>query len=116
LETSAAFAARGVVTANDSDIRVATNLLNYGHIHSGFHQPWALGSGVPNPSASVKMSTTRPWVVSGDAFGIKSWTTLDVASSEFYSDDDARGLLGAIATVCDCWERKDHALCLRNVA
>ena len=35
LETSASFAARSIVTANKSDARVAINLLNFGHIHSG---------------------------------------------------------------------------------
>lgn len=37
-------------------------------------------------------------MVSGDAFGIKSWTTSDHAYQEYFADDDARGLLGAIAT------------------
>ena len=37
-------------------------------------------------------------VVSGDAFGIKAWTTADHAYQEFFSDDNARGLLGAVAT------------------
>ena len=36
--------------------------------------------------------------MSGDAFGIKAWTTADHAYQEFFSDDNARGLLGAVAT------------------
>eukprot|EP00750_Incisomonas_marina_P032186 INCI8939.2.p1 GENE.INCI8939.2~~INCI8939.2.p1 ORF type:complete len:787 (-),score=99.24 INCI8939.2:698-3058(-) len=97
LETSASFAARSIVTANKSDARVAINLLNFGHIHSGFHQPWALGAGQPD-AASIHLAQTRPWVVSGDAFGLKAWTTVDHAYTLYYGDDDARGLLGAVAT------------------
>ena len=88
-ETSASFAVRSVVTANASDATVAQNLLNYGHQHSGYSQPWAVGAGTADG---------RPWVVSGDAFGVMSWTTADTAYEKMYKDDDARGLLGAIAT------------------
>ena len=77
---------------------VATNLLNYGHLHSGFHQPWALGSGAPDQYTNTHTKSTRPWAVSGDAFGIKSWTTSDHAYQEYFADDDARGLLAAVAT------------------
>ena len=64
-------------------------LLDAGHIHSGYSQPWAIGAGSAND---------RPWVVSGDAFGLMAWTTADQAYELFYKDDDARGLLGAIVT------------------
>lgn len=95
-ETSASFAARGVLTGNASDQLVSTNLLNFGHLHSGYHQQWALGAGAPDSQNVVRAN--RPWIVSGDAFGVKSWTTSDHAYRLFYSDDDARGLLGAVCT------------------
>eukprot|EP01050_Picozoa_sp_SAG11_P014899 SAG11_NODE_1881_length_4130_cov_2.080873_3_plen_389_part_00 len=88
-ETSASFAVRSVVTANTSDVTVAQNLLNYGHQHAGYSQPWAVGA---------QSADGRPWVVSGDAFGIMSWATRDEAYELMYKDDDARGLLGAVAT------------------
>ena len=44
-ETSAAFAARAILTGSAIDTAVATNLLNFGHIHAGFSQPWAVGGG-----------------------------------------------------------------------
>jgi hypothetical protein len=97
-ESSASFAVRAVLTGNASDRLVATNLLNFGHLHSGYHQPWALGAGQPDPYTAIHTKATRPWVVSGDAFGIKSWTTMDHSYQEYFSDDDARGLLGAVAT------------------
>jgi hypothetical protein len=99
-ESSASFAVRSVLSGEDDavDRRVATNLLNYGHIHSGYHQSWALGAGQPDPYTSVHTAASRPWIVSGDAFGLMSWTTSDHAYQEFFSDDDARGLLGAVAT------------------
>jgi hypothetical protein len=97
-ETSASFAVRSVITGNVSDRDVSMNLLNYAHLHAGFHQPWAVGSGKPDPYTTKHTRETRPWTVSGDAFGLMSWTTLDHAYQEFFSDDDARGLLGAIAT------------------
>jgi hypothetical protein len=90
-EVSASFAVRAAVTSNVSDARVATNLLNYGHVHSGYQQPWAVGGG-------AQLTSSRPWTVSGDAFGLMAWTTADAAYTKFYKDDDARGLLGAIAT------------------
>lgn len=90
-ESSAAFAVRGVVLGNASDLRVAQNLLNYGHIHAGYHQPWAVGAG-------PDIVKRRDWIAAGEAFGIMSWTTSDNAYEEFYKDDDARGLLGAIVT------------------
>ena len=62
-ETSAAFAVRGLVSNNSSDIAVAKNLLNYGHIHSGYHQPWVVGGG---PS----LKETRPWVRPSQASGV----------------------------------------------
>jgi hypothetical protein len=74
-ETSASFAVRSVVTGNASDVRVAQNLLNYGHVHAGYSQPWAIGAG---------SADTRPWVVSGDAFGLMSWTTHDEAYELMY--------------------------------
>ena len=58
-------------------------LLDAGHIHSGYSQPWAIGAGSAND---------RPWVVSGDAFGLMAWTTADQAYELFYKDDDARGI------------------------
>ena len=56
-------------------------MLGAGHIHSGYSQPWAIGAGSAND---------RPWVVSGDAFGLMAWTTADQAYELFYKDDDAR--------------------------
>ena len=97
-ETSSAFAVRAAVTGNESDRLVATNLLNYGHIHAGFHQPWALGAGQPDIYTNIHTGATRPWVVSGDAFGLMAWETMDHAYQLYYSDDNARGFLGAIAT------------------
>ena len=92
-ETSASFAVRAAVTGNVSDRLVATNLLNYAHLHAGFHQAWAVGANGGGGTADG-----RPWVISGDTFGIKSWTTSKGAYELFYKDDDARGLLAAIAT------------------
>ena len=89
-ETSASFAVKALVAKNSTDRRVATNLLNYAHIHSGFHQPWIVGAG-------DAIRTARPWTT-GDGFGLLAWTTADNAYEEFYKDDDARGLLGAVAT------------------
>jgi hypothetical protein len=97
-ETSASFAVRAVLTGNTSDELVATNLLNYGHLHSGYHQPWAVGAAQPDPYTSIHTKDSRPWVVSGDAFGLKAWTTMDHSYQEYFNDDDARGLLGAVAT------------------
>jgi hypothetical protein len=97
-ESSASFAVRAQLSGNKSDARVATNLLNYGHIHSGYHQPWAVGAGQPDPYIQQHLKATRPWVVSGDAFGLMAWTTMDHSYVEYFSDDDARGLLGAVAT------------------
>ena len=88
-ESSSSFAVRAVLTDNASDARVAANLLSFAHLHSGFHQPWALGAG---------SADRRPWVVAGDAFGVMGWATNDGAYEEFYKDDDARGLLGAMVT------------------
>lgn len=94
---------RSVLTGgNAADRRVATNLLNYGHIHSGYHQSWALGAGQPDKYTSSHTKDSRPWILSGDAFGLMSWTTMDHAYQEFFSDDDARGLLGAVATAVSC--------------
>eukprot|EP00040_Diaphanoeca_grandis_P026893 m.151655 g.151655 ORF g.151655 m.151655 type:complete len:876 (+) comp30772_c0_seq2:72-2699(+) len=90
-EASTSFAVRGIVTNNKSDIAVATNLLNFGHIHSGYSQPWVVGGG-------SNLDKARPWASTGGAFGIKAWTTADNAYTEFYKDDDARGLLGALGT------------------
>ena len=97
-ESSAAFAVRSVVTGNASDAAVARSLLNFGHMHAGYHQPWAVGAGPPTSIPGAVTADGRPWVVSGDAFGLMSWTTHDGAYEEFYKDDDARGLLGAMAT------------------
>lgn len=97
-EASASFAVRSVLTGSKADRLVSTNLLNYGHVHAGFHQPWALGGNAPDPYTKVHTRDSRPWIISGDAFGIKSWTTLDHAYQQFFVDDDARGLLGAMAT------------------
>ena len=96
---------RSAVTGSTADKRTAINLMNFGHIHSGYHQPWALGSGMADPYTKSHLVQTRPWAVSGDAFGLKAWTTTDHAYQLYYSDDDARGLLGAIATVCWCGVR-----------
>jgi hypothetical protein len=83
-----------VVTGNASDRVVATNLLNFGHIHAGYSQPWVVGAG-------PALTAERPWAPVGDAFGIKSWTTNDAAYRLFYKDDDARGLLvGGQPFVC----------------
>ena len=76
-ETSASFAIRGVLTQNASDRQVAKNLLNYGHIHSGFHQPWAVGGG-------SGLKSSRPWVPDGSGFGLMAWTTNDAAYKLFY--------------------------------
>ena len=98
-ESSASFAVRAAVEGSDgSDVDVATNLLNYAHQHAGFRQPWALGSGWLDDYTTLHTAKLRPWVVSGDAFGMLSWTTADHAYQEYFSDDDARGLLGAVAT------------------
>ena len=70
---------------------MAQNLLNYGHIHSGYHQPWAVGAG-------ANIVSQRDWIAAGDGFGLMAWTTADAAYEKFYKDDDARGLLGAIVT------------------
>ena len=72
-ESSASFAVRSVITANASDALVATNLLNYGHLHSGYHQPWAVGGGAPDIYTEDHTKDSRPWVVSGDAFGLMAW-------------------------------------------
>jgi hypothetical protein len=85
-ESSTSFAVRAVVTGNVSDRLVAINLLNFGHIHAGYSQPWVVGAG-------PALTADRPWAPVGDAFGIKSWTTNDAAYRLFYKDDDARGLL-----------------------
>lgn len=74
-----------------------------------FHQPWALGAGQPD-AASIHLAQTRPWVVSGDAFGLKAWTTVDHAYTLYYGDDDARGLLGAVATVRLCTTLQLHTV------
>ena len=80
------------MTQNSTDKRTATSLLNYGHIHSGFSQPWAVSGG------HTTVSGSRPWILNGNAFGVIAWTTDDAAYSKYYSDDDARGILGAIVT------------------
>ena len=90
-ESSASFAVRGRVTKNSSDLLVGTNLLSYAHIHAGYTQPWIVGAG-------AETDASRPWTASGDAFGLLSWTTADAAYELYYKDDDARGMLGAIAT------------------
>ena len=98
-ESSASFAVRSVIKGGDAaDRQTATKLLNYGHIHSGYHQSWALGAGQPDKYTNIHTKTTRPWILSGDAFGLMSWTTMDHSYQEYFSDDDARGLLGAVAT------------------
>jgi hypothetical protein len=66
-ESSASFAARSVITGNASDRDVSMNLLNYAHLHAGFHQPWVVGSGKPDPYTKLHTQDMRPWVVSGDA-------------------------------------------------
>ena len=50
-ESSASFAVRSLLAHGKNatsdaqrDRAISTNLLNYGHIHSGFSQPWAVGS------------------------------------------------------------------------
>jgi hypothetical protein len=62
-ETSASFAVRSVITGNVSDRDVSMNLLNYAHLHAGFHQPWAVGSGKPDPYTTkhTRESSTQ-WV------------------------------------------------------
>jgi hypothetical protein len=60
-ETSASFAVRSVITGNVSDRDVSMNLLNYAHLHAGFHQPWAVGSGKPDPYTTKHTRETRPW-------------------------------------------------------
>ena len=70
-ESSASFAVRSLLAHGENatadakrDRATATNLLNYGHIHSGFSQPWAVGAIGPNLVAA------RPWTTTGDAFGL----------------------------------------------
>ena len=87
-ETSFAFAVRsaasavGAVKNADEDRTIAQNLLNYAMLHSGFSQPWT----VPPPliTQSPDYSATRPWLVSGDAFGVLAWTTNNAAYEEMY--------------------------------
>ena len=71
-ETSASFAALGAVTGDAASVRIASNLLSYAHIHSGFHQLWTVGAGSTERAA-------RPWAPRGDAFGILAWDTGDAA-------------------------------------
>jgi hypothetical protein len=86
MEASAAFAALGAVGGQPADSRTASNLLDYGLIHSGMRQPWAVGERTSDP---------RPWVLSGDAFGL-----INCLEEEglWYSDGDARDILAAVST------------------
>ena len=88
-ETSAAFAVRGALTNSARDNRTAINLLSYAHQHSGYSQPWIVGG---DPAIG------RPWTLAGDAFGLLSWETGAAPYSLYYSDDNARALLGAVVT------------------
>lgn len=54
-ETSAAFATRAILTGSTADAAVATNLLNFGHIHAGFSQPWAVGGGAALAAVSFQL-------------------------------------------------------------
>jgi len=111
-ETAAAFAARyvaakaGKVNASGRDRLVATNLLNYAHLHSGFSQPWV----VPPAGAWThggNYEKSRPWVATGDLFGVLSWTT--GAYDIMYKDDNARSLLGAVATAAMLESERWHS-------
>ena len=84
-ETAMAFAVSAAVTGNASEAQVARNLLHYMYTHSGFPQPWNVGGGGGS------------WVAAGDAMGLVAWESSAGAYTRFYSDDNARGLLGAIA-------------------
>ena len=85
MEAAAAFAVLGAVGGQAADSRTASNLLDYGLIHSGMRQPWAVGE---------KTSDPRPWVLSGDAFGL-----INCLEEEglWYSDGDARDILAAVS-------------------
>ena len=43
--------------------------------NAGYSQPWAVGAGTADG---------RPWVVSGDTFGLMAWTTANAAYDLFY--------------------------------
>ena len=111
-EVSASFAARGVLLGNASDRQIATNLLNFAYVHSGFSQPWALQSG-------AKLHAERPWLAAGDAFGLMAWTTADKAYELFYKDDNARSLLATLATAgllrSDKWHSSLATAALANL-
>ena len=80
---SATNATSGSAARDASDNKqVARNLLNYAHLHSGYAQPWAVGAG-------PKTGQDRPWAVTGDAWGIMSWTTHDDAYTRFYKVPNA---------------------------
>ena len=85
MEASAAFAVVAAVGGLPSNSRTASNLLDYGLIHSGMRQPWAVGERATDP---------RPWVLSGDAFGL-----INCLEEEglWYSDGDARDILAAVS-------------------
>lgn len=86
IEASAAFAVLAAVTGQSMDSRTATNLLDYGLVHSGMRQPWAVGEIASDP---------RPWVLSGDGFGL-----INCLEKEglWYSDGDARDILAAVSS------------------
>jgi hypothetical protein len=85
-ETSAAFAVRSRVAAvaQDNDTVIARNLLNYAWRRGGFPATWMPG--------------TRGGA-HGDTMGLLAWdSATEVSASEFYKDDDARGLLAGALT------------------
>jgi hypothetical protein len=82
-ETSASFAVRAAVTGSAADRRVAVNLLNFAWLHSGMRRTW----NPPTPTDHFF-----------DTFGLLAWESADDAFEQFYKDDDARALLGGLAT------------------
>jgi hypothetical protein len=81
--------------------QVARNLLNYAHLHSGYAQPWAVGAG-------PKTGQDRPWAVTGDAWGIMSWTTHDDAYTRFYKVPNT---VHAVHTQCTRSAHAVHTQC-----
>jgi hypothetical protein len=69
---------------------------------------WVLGGG-------QQALSQADWTVSGDAFGLMGWEQSDHAFREFYKDDNARALLGGIATAGLLGGSNWHAVLAVNV-
>ena len=85
-ETSAAFAVRSLVApvAQPNDSVIARNILNYAWRRGGFTSAW-----MPGTIGGAH----------GDTMGLLAWDSATLTSAtQFYKDDDARGLLAGTLT------------------